>query len=372
MAKVILAYSGGLHTSVCVHWLRHEKSMRVIAVAVDLGQKQSLRDEADRAIAAGADAVHVIDVRESFVKDYIFKALKANARGQSGYLLTTALARPLICRELVKIAREENSRIIAHGARGNRNDVIRFSTCISALASEMQVIAPLTQWRMKTREEEIDYARRNGIKIEPQRETAFGYDRNLWGASIRCSALADSWSDLPPEVPYQLTRRPEDAPDEPAFVEIGFQRGIPVSLGGTEMSGIKLIETLNALAGEHGIGRLDTVEDTLSGIRTRNIYEAPGATVLYAAHESLELLVLRRLLVRYKELLGRKYADLIFRGEWFDEFRECLDAFFDKSQQRVTGSVRMKLYRGSCSVVGRKSEYSLFTQSAAAVEATSG
>lgn len=360
MQKVILAYSGGLHTSVCVHWLRREKNLRVIAVALDLGQKSSLREEADRAIAAGADAVHIIDMREQFVTDFIFKALKANARTQSGYLLSTALARPLICRELVKIANEEGCRIIAHGARGNRNDIVRFRNCVSALAPEMQIIAPLTEWKMKTREEEIEYARREGIPIQQSLETALGYDRNVWGVTIRCGGLSNTWEELQ-EVPYQTTSDPAKAPDEPEYLEVAFDRGLPVALNGECVKPLELIKKLNKTGGRHGIGRLDTVEDSLSGTRTRNVYEAPGATLLYSAHEALELLVQRRLLVRYKELLGRKYADLIFRGEWFDEFRECLDAFFDKSQQRVTGKVRLKLYRGCCTVVGRESEYSLFT-----------
>ena len=360
MGKVVLAYSGGLHTSVCTHWLRHEKGMQVIAVAVDLGQKQSLREEADRAIAAGAEAVHIVDMRESFVKEFIFRALKADAKTQSGHLLTSALGRPLICRELVKIARDENCRLIAHGARGNRNDAVRFKNCIFALAPEMTIIAPLTEWRMKTRADEVRYAEQFGIPIDADRLMAVGYDRNLWGAVIRCNLLCDTWPDLPPGLPYQLTVSPEDAPAEPEFVEIGFDRGIPVSLGEQKVKPMELIETLNEVGGRHGVGRLDAVEDTLAGTRTRNIYEAPGATILYAAHEALELLVLRRLLVRYKELLGRKYADLIFRGEWFDEFRECLDAFFDESERRVTGSVRVKLYKGSCAVIGRRSEFSLF------------
>jgi len=360
MAKVILAYSGGLHTSVCVHWLKREKSLHVIAVAADLGQKNSLREEADRAIAAGAEAVHIIDMREQFVTGFVFKALKANARTQSGYLLTTALARPIICRELVKRAREENCRIIAHGARGTRNDVVRFRNCISSLAPEMQIITPLAEWRMKTRAEEIDYARRNGIPIKKDQEHALGYDRNLWGVTIRCGAT-DTCDELT-NLPYQLTCDPEDAPDTPDLVEIGFEHGLPVSLNGDKMEPLKLIETLNAIGGRHGVGRLDTVEDSLAGVRTRNVYEAPGATILYTAHQSLELLVLGRLLVRYKEMLGRKYADLIFRGEWFDEFRECLDSFFDKSQERVTGIVKAKLFKGCCTVIGRASEFSLFEQ----------
>ena len=360
MAKVVLAYSGGLHTTVCTHWLRHEKNMRVIAVAVDLGQKQSLRDEADRAIAAGADSVHIIDVREVFVKDFIFKALKANARTQSGYLLTSALARPVISRELVKIAREENCRFIAHGARGNRNDHVRFRNCISALAPEMTIIAPLAEWRMKTREEEVKYAMQFGIPIDPGRPTSVGCDRNLWGAVIRCNVLGDTWTDAPADLPYQYTVNPEDAPDSPENVEIQFEQGLPVALNGQPVKPLNLLETLNSTGGRHGVGRLYAVEETLAGTRNRNVYEAPAATILYAAHEALELLVMRRLLVRYKELLGRKYADLIFRGEWFDEFRDCLDAFFDKSQTNVTGNVRLKLYKGNCLVVGRKSEFSLF------------
>ena len=368
MTKVVLAYSGGLHTSVCVHWLRREKGLQVIAVAVDLGQKQSLRQEADRAIAAGAEAVHIIDKREQFVSDYIFRALIANARTHSGYLLTTALARPLICNELVKMAREEDCRIIAHGARGNRNDIVRMQSCIHALAPEMQVIAPLTEWKMRTREEEVEYARHERIPIDAQHEKGFGYDRNLWGATIRCGPLANTW-DEPHDLPYQLTRDIEDTPDEPAHVEITFDSGLPVALNGESRPPLEMIEALNELGGRHGVGRLDTAEDTLSGTRTRNVYEAPAATILYAAHESLELLVLRRLLIRYKEMLGRKYADIVFRGQWFDEFRECLDAFFQTSQERVTGMVRVKLFKGSCIVAGRKSEYALFRRPYAASQA---
>jgi argininosuccinate synthase len=211
MAKVILAYSGGLHTSVCVHWLRREKNLRVIAVALNLGQKDNLRDEADRAIAAGAEAVHIIDMREQFATDFIFKAIKANARTQSGYLLTTALARPLICRELVKIASDEGCRLIAHGARGNRNDMTRFRNGIWALAPEMKIITPLAEWGMKTREEEIEYARRKGVPIPIIGEPSLGYDRNLWGVTIRCGPLEER--ELPAELPYQLTTHPEDAPD---------------------------------------------------------------------------------------------------------------------------------------------------------------
>jgi len=294
------------------------------------------------------------------VKDFILKALKANARTQSGYLLTSAIARPLISRELVKIAREEDCRFIAHGARGNRNDHVRFRNCISAIAPEMTIIAPLNEWRMKTREEEVNYAKQYGIPIDPGRPTFVGCDRNLWGAVIRCNELGETWSDAPPDLPYRLTANPEDAPDRPEHVEIEFERGLPAALNGQPMKPLNLIDALNTIGGEHGVGRLYAVEETLAGTRNRNVYEAPAATILYAAHEALELLVMRRLLVRYKELLGRKYADLIFRGQWFDEFRDCLDAFFDKSQAHVTGSVRLKLYKGNCIVTGRKSEFSLF------------
>ena len=225
----------------------------------------------------------------------------------------------------------------------------------------MRIITPLTEWRMKTRDEEIEYAKRQAIPIQPSHETGLGYDRNLWGATIRCGPTADTWNE-PKELAYQLTADPADAPDEPDLVEVEFDHGLPTALNGEQMQPLELIETLNGLGGCHGVGRLDTVEDTLVGTRTRNVYEAPGATILYTAHEALELLVLRRLLVRYKNMLGRKYADLIFRGEWFDEFRECLDAFFEKSQQRVTGNVKVKLFKGSCTAVGRESPFSLFIE----------
>jgi len=359
MEKVVLAYSGGLDTSVCIHWLRYKKGYRVIALIIDLGQKQYLEPLGEGAIAAGAETAYVSDLREVFVKDYIFKALKANARHTSGYLFSTALSRPLIVAELARVAHEEGCSTIGHGCSPKGNDQVRFEAAAAAIASDLKIVAPLREWEMRSREEEIEYAHAHGIPIRVSSDRPHSLDVNLWGASIRCGHLEDPWSE-PGEDTYVMTRPIEKAPDSPRYVEIDFEQGVPVALDGKKLGPVDLIETLNGIAGEHGVGRLDTIEDRITGIKTREIYEAPAATVLLTAHAALEDFVLSGDLLKQKHHLSHVYSDIIYNGMWFSRLRESLDRFFDETQRYVTGIVRLKLYKGNCVVVGRASKYSLY------------
>lgn len=359
MEKVILAYSGGLDTSVCIHWLRYKKGCRVVAVIIDLGQGEYLEPLGERAIASGAESAYVSDLRESFIKDYAFRALKANAEHPSGYLLSTALSRPLIAKELARIAQEEGCRLIAHGCSPKGNDQIRFETALASLGGNFEIIAPLREWEMTSREDEIHYALTHGIPVSASPERPYSVDINLWGASIRCGHLEDPWSE-PGEDTHIITCPPEKAPDKPRYLEIEFEEGIPVALDGDRLGGIELVQKLNHIGGEHAIGRLDTIEDRLTGIKTREIYEAPAATILITAHKALENFVLSAELLKQKRYFSQVYAEVIYRGMWFSRLRESLDRFFDESQRFVKGKVRLKLYKGNCYVVGRKSDYTLY------------
>ena len=364
MAKVVLAYSGGLDTSVCIHWLKEKKGLDVIAFSANLGQGEYLEALGEKAISTGAESAHIADLREEFVKNYIFPALKANAFYHGGYLLATALGRPLIAAELVKVARENGCQFVAHGCTGKGNDQVRFDTSIAALAPELEVIAPLREWTMKSREQEIEYAKRYDIPVELTKKSPYSLDRNLWGISIECGALEDPWQE-PPADAYFITKSPEEAPNKPTYVEIEFEKGIPAAIDGEGLDGISLIEKLNQIGGENGVGRIDSIEDRLVGIKSREVYEAPAATVLSGAHRGLEALTISRDLLQFKELLSQKYGQLVYNGLWFSEFRKALDAFFDYTQKYVTGTVKVKLFKGSCVVVGRKSPYSLYEKTLA-------
>jgi argininosuccinate synthase len=364
MAKVVLAYSGGLDTSVAIHWLKTAKDLQVITFAADLGQGQYLEPIGERALEIGARAAHIVDLREQFVSGYIIPAIKASAIYEGGYLLATALGRPLIASELVKLANEYKAEYVAHGCTGKGNDQVRFDASIRALAPHLKIIAPLREWELKSREEEIDYAMRNKIPIDVTHGSPYSLDRNLWGLSIECGVLEDPWVEPPKDV-FQLTVDPEEAPDEPTYIEIGFEKGVPVSLDGEKMSTLDLIGRLGKTAGANGVGRSDLVENRLVGIKSREVYEAPAATVIYLAHKALEALTLSKDLAHFKEALSQRYSQLIYDGLWFSETRDALDAFFDRCQQYATGEVRVKLYKGSASVVGRKSPYSLYSESLA-------
>lgn len=358
MKRIVLAYSGGLDTSVAVHWLADKYDAEVVAVTVDLGQGKELDNIRERAMAVGAVRAHVVDVREEFAQQYILPALQAGAIYENQYPLATALGRPLITKKLVEIARIEDAEAIAHGCTGKGNDQVRMDVSARALNPEIVVIAPAREWGM-TRPDEIEYARANGIPVPASVDNPYSTDVNLWGRSIECGVLEDPWTE-PPEDIYALTRSPTDAPDVPAYVEIEFEAGVPTKVNGVAMPLTELIHSLETIAGAHGVGRLDMVENRLIGIKSREIYEAPAAVVLHAAHRELEAMVIPRDLERLKHDLGRTYADLVYNGLWFTPTRDAIDAFVAKVQERVTGTTRVKLFKGACRVVGRRSPHALY------------
>jgi argininosuccinate synthase len=358
MTKIVLAYSGGLDTSVAVPWLVETYGAEVVTLTLDLGQGRELDDVRERALEAGAVAAHVLDVREEFARDYIVPALKAGAVYETSYPLATALGRPLVARKLVEVAHDEGATAIAHGCTGKGNDQVRIDVSARALDPGIRVIAPAREWGM-TRADEMAYARARGIPVPTTLASPYSTDANLWGRSIECGVLEDPWVEPPDEV-YTLTRSPLKCPDIPAYVEIAFERGVPVSVNGVEMPLIEMIESLQTIAGAHGVGRIDMVENRLVGIKSREIYEAPAAVVLHAAHRDLEGLVTPRDLDRVKRDLAVRYADLVYNGLWFSPLRDALDAFVATVQERVTGSVRLKLCKGNCIVVGRKSPFALY------------
>ncbi len=360
MDRIVLAYSGGLDTSVAIPWLAEKYGAEVIAVTLDLGQGKELEDVGDRARAVGAVQVHVIDVRDEFVRDYILPSLQAGALYEDRYPMATALGRPLIAKQLVEVAEREGATAIAHGCTGKGNDQVRIDVSARALNPDIRVVAPAREWGM-TRPDEIAYAAAREIPVPVTVESPFSTDANLWGRSIECGVLEDPWVE-PPEEIYALTRSPAAAPDEPAYVEIEYEAGVPVRLNGAGLGLKELVSSLEATAGAHGVGRLDMVENRLVGIKSREIYEAPAAVVLHAAHRELESMVIPRDLERLHRQLGRVYADLVYNGLWFTPSREAIDAFVAKVQARVTGKVRVKLFKGDCRVVGRQSPFALYDQ----------
>ena len=358
MEKIVLAYSGGLDTSVAVKWLADKYDAEIIAVTMDLGQGKELDDIRERALGVGAVRAHVVDVREEFARDYIVPALQAGAMYEGKYPLATALGRPLIAKKLVEIAQFENAGMIAHGCTGKGNDQVRMDVSARALDPSIGVVAPAREWGM-TRPDEIEYAKTHGIQVPTTVESPYSTDSNLWGRSIECGVLEDPWTE-PPEDIYALTKSPTECPDVPAYVEVEFEAGLPTKVNGVGMPLTELIHSLETIAGAHGVGRIDMVENRLVGIKSREIYEAPAATLLHAAHRELESLVIPKDLERLKDSLGRTYADLVYNGLWFTPTREAIDAFVAKVQERVTGTTRLKLYRSDCRVVGRKSDYALY------------
>jgi len=367
MQRIVLAYSGGLDTSVAIPWLAERYDAEIIAVTLDLGQGRELTNVRERALAVGAIRAHVVDVREEFARDYILPALRAGAIYEHRYPLATALGRPLIAKHLVRIAEMEGAVAIAHGCTGKGNDQVRLDVSARALNPAIKVIAPARVWGM-TRPDEIEYARARNIPVPATIESPYSTDANLWGRSIECGVLEDPWAE-PPEDVYTLTRAPADCPDLPAYVEIEFEAGVPVGINGVAMPLVELVASLETIAGAHGVGRIDMVENRLVGIKSREVYEAPAAVVLHLAHRELEGLVIPRDLERLKFELGRVYADLVYNGLWFAPTREAIDAFVDKVQGRVTGTVRLKLFKGDCRVVGRRSAHALYEHALATYDA---
>jgi argininosuccinate synthase len=365
--RIVLAYSGGLDTSIAIPWLREQYGAEVVTVTLDLGQARELADIRERALAFGAVRAHVIDVREEFIRDFIMPALQAGAVYEGGYPMATALARPLIAKRLVEIARMEEASAIAHGCRGKGNDQVRLDVSARAFDPSVQVIAPARSWGM-SETEAVEYARARGIEVPGAVESPYSIDANLWGRSIEGSVLEDPWQEPPDEI-FTLTRAPKDCPDEPAYVEIDFEGGLPLRAHGVEMSLLELIESLETIAGAHGIGRIDIMENRLVGIKSREVYEAPAAVLLHAAHRELQDLVVARDMERLTRQLGRAYADLVYNGLWFSQMREAIDAFVRTIQPRVTGSVRLKLYKGGYRVVGRTSPHALYDRALATYDA---
>src|SRR6476620_1673479 len=358
MRRIVLAYSGGLDTSVAISWLAEKSDAEIIAVTLDIGQGEELTNVRERALALGAVRAHVIDAREEFARDYVLPALQARAIYEDGYPLVSALARPLIAKHLVAIARMEAATAVAHGCTGKDNDQVGLDISVRALDPSLQLIAPAREWEM-SRSDEIEYARVRNIPVPVTIASPYSVDSNLWGRSIECGVLEDAWEEPPADI-YTLTRPQQQCPDEPAYIEIEFERGVPVRANGIDMALVELIESLETIAGAHGVGRIDMIENRLMGIKSREIYEAPAAVVLHAAHRELEKLVISRDLERIKQEMGRVYADTVYNGLWFSPTREAVDAFVAAIQPRVTGTVRLKLFKGDCRVVGRRSEHSLY------------
>ena len=358
--SVVLAYSGGLDTSAIVPWLREHYNATVHCIAVDVGQgAQELAGVEQKAIRSGAASCVVEDVRERFVREFIWPTLKANAIYARTYLLGTSMARPIIAERQVALARRIGATALAHGCTGKGNDQVRFELTFAAFAPDLTIIAPWREWDFQGREDLIAYLDAKKIPHTATAQKPYSEDRNLWHISHEGGVLEDPWHEAPADL-FALTRNPQDAPDTPAVVTIGFERGEPVSLDGEPMHPVELIETLNALAGEHGVGRADIVEDRLVGMKSRGVYETPAGTVLFQAHRELEQLVLDRRTLALADDLGRRYADLVYDGRWWTPEREALDALVDRTQEHVTGAVRMKLYKGGLLVQGRQSPHSLY------------
>ena len=353
MGKIVLAYSGGLDTSILIRWLIEKYDAEVVTVTVNVGQREDLKALEEKALKIGATRHYSIDARREFAEKYLWSAGKANALYQGKYPLSTALARPLIASKLVEVARREGAEALAHGCTGRGNDQIRFDITLKALAPEMKVIAPVREWNL-SREEEVAYARDRGIPI-PSKDKPYSIDQNLWGRSIECGPLDDPAAE-PPEDAFEWTVKPEEAPDQPQYVTIGFEKGIPIALNGREMEAVRLIEELNSLAGSQGVGRIDHVEDRVMGLKSREVYECPAALTLIEAHRDLEKLTLTGRELSFKHLVDLEWAWLAYAGLWVHPLREALEAFIEASQERVTGEVKVKLYKGSLTVVGRKAQ----------------
>lgn len=365
--KVVLAYSGGLDTSVILRWLRETYGCRVICFVADIGQAEELSGIREKALSTGASEVYIEDLREEFVRDFAFTALKANAAYEGLYLMGTALARPLIARRQIEIARREGARAVAHGATGKGNDQVRFELTYYALEPDIKVIAPWREWDLKSRSDLMAYAERHKIPIRATPDKPYSIDRNIMHISYEGGILEDPWAE-PPEDMFIMTRSPEAAPDRPAYVEIEFESGVPVALSGERLSPASLLERLNQIGGEHGIGRVDIVENRFVGMKSRGVYETPGMTILHAAHRAVESITLDREVMHLRDSLVPRICEMIYYGFWYSPEFEAMRAFIEETQRRVTGTARLKLYKGNCTVVGRRSPNSLYLQEFATFE----
>ena len=367
--KVVLAYSGGLDTSIILKWLRETYDCEVIAFAADLGQEEELDGLEAKAIKTGASKCYIDDLTEEFVTGYVFRAIQANAIYENRYLMGTSLARPIIAKRQVEIALKEGADAVCHGATGKGNDQVRFEMTYMALAPELKIIAPWRIWDLDSRSKLFDYAAKRDIPVPVTKDKPYSMDRNIMHISYEGGILEDPFRE-PDDSMFVLTKSPEKAPDKPAYVEIGFEKGVPVSLDGTKTGPVDLMRSLNRLAGENGVGRIDIVENRLVGIKSRGVYETPAGTVLHIAHRDLESITLDRDTQHLKDRLALEYAAIVYNGLWFTRKREALDAFIDSTQRNVTGTVRLKLYKGTCSVAGRKSPVTLYEPDIATFDAS--
>lgn len=365
--KIILAYSGGLDTSVAIKWLKDRYSAEVIAFCADIGQEENFQEIAEKAIKTGASKVFIEDLKEEFVRDFVFPMLRANAVYEGGYLMGTSIARPLIAKKQIEIAISEKAEAVAHGATGKGNDQVRFELTYYALKPDIKVIAPWRDWEFSSRSSLIEYAEKNKIPVQATKEKPYSIDRNLFHISYEGGILEDPWNE-PPSDMYTMTLPPEKASDTPLFVEIDYENGDPVAINGERLSPASLLQRLNKMAGENGIGRVDIVENRYVGIKSRGVYETPGGTVLHIAHKAIESITMDREIMHLRDSLIPRYAELIYYGYWFSPEREALQKLIDETQKNVTGTVRLKFYKGNCIVLGRKSSYSLYKKELATFE----
>jgi argininosuccinate synthase len=367
--KIVLAYSGGLDTSVAIRWLREKYNLNVVTMTIDLGQQENLPEIAEKSKLIGAINHYTVDAKREFVEDYVFPAIKANALYENKYPVSTALARPLIAKKLVEIAQKENAIGVAHGCTGKGNDQVRFEVAIKAFDSKLKVIAPMREWNL-SRDEEIRYAEKNHIPVPTDLDNPYSVDQNLWGRSVECGMLENPLAE-PPEEAYEWTASPEDAPPKSEYLTIEFESGTPVAINGKRPNPVEMIKQLNLIGGKHGIGRIDHIEDRLVGIKSREVYECPAALILIEAHRELEKTVLTRHEVWFKQHIDNEWANLVYTGLWNDPLRDDIDGFIERTQERVSGTVKLKLYRGSVHVVGRSSPMSLYDRDLATYDGES-
>jgi argininosuccinate synthase len=367
--RILLAYSGGLDTSIAIRWIKENYGYDVVTLTVDVGQADDIAEIERNSKLIGAIKHHTVDLTEEFVEGYVFSAIKANALYEWKYPVSTALARPLIAKKLVEIAHKERAVAVAHGCTGKGNDQVRFEVTIKALDPKLKIIAPVREWKL-SREQEIHYAEEHGIPVPTDLQKPYSVDQNIWGRSIECGILENPASEPPPDV-YEWTNAPEDAPETSEYVTVEFERGVPVAVNGKYLAPIELIKKLNHIGGKHSIGRIDHIEDRLVGIKSREVYECPAATLLIEAHKELEKLVLTRHEIWFKQQIDSEWTNLVYTGLWNDPLREDLDAFIEKTQEHVSGEVKLKVYKGTVKVVGRTSPMSLYDAALATYDASS-
>ena len=360
--KIVLAYSGGLDTSVIVPWLKENYGCEVVTYTANLGQgDEELVGLEEKAVASGASKSYIVDLREEFLTGYAFPTMQAGAIYERLYLLGTSFARPVTAKHMVKIAEQEGADAVAHGCTGKGNDQVRFELTVKALNPTLQVVAPWREWDIRSREDALAYARARNIPVAATSKSIYSRDRNIWHMSHEGGILEDPWAE-PEEEMFCVTVAPEAAPDEPLYLTLDFEKGVPVAVDGEALGAVELLTRLNELGGAHGVGRADLVENRLVGMKSRGVYETPGGTILYTAHQGLESICLDRDTLHHKEVMSHRYAELVYYGKWFTPLREALSAFVAKTQERVTGAVRVKLFKGNCAVVGRKSVFSLYRE----------